>query len=376
MNSRISLATVICAILAWAANASAALGQNGPADYRLPGGNGEDPPPSFSETPAGQPRGAGCFDGDCGQSCFCPRWTASAGCIILARVGDGNQTLVTTYPVPAPPKQSQLIPGTGTERLNSSDFNEGVSGGASVDLIRHGDCGCDLEFSFFQTAGWSDTRSIPPNGTSPVFMAPGGFVQTTDNQIQNMAWGYSSNLCSAELNARWDLCPRVAMLAGFRWVSLREELQGVIVPADKNRKVPFWDISTWNNLCGFQVGEDWKLWDRGRFSLDGLVKAGIFGNDVEEATAVSIYRHVYSESASTGQAAFVGEIGLQCKYQVAKGLLLRAGYEAIWLQGFALAPGQIQETYMTSPTTAQALGVNCNSDVFYHGATAGLEYSF
>jgi hypothetical protein len=25
---------------------------------------------------------------------------------------------------------------------------------------------------------------------------------------------------------------------------------------------------------------------------------------------------------------------------------------------------------------AQALGVNCDSGVFYHGATAGLEYSF
>ena len=31
---------------------------------------------------------------------------------------------------------------------------------------------------------------------------------------------------------------------------------------------------------------------------------------------------------------------------------------------------------MTTPTTGQALGVNCNSGVFYHGATVGLEYSF
>ena len=58
-------------------------------------------------------------------------------------------------------------------------------------------------------------------------------------------------------------------------------------------------------------------------------------------------------------------------------LLLKAGYEAIWLQGIALAPEQIQETYVSFlPMAAQALGVNCNSGVFYHGATAGLEYSF
>ena len=84
-------------------------------------------------------------------------------------------------------------------------------------------------------------------------------------------------------------------------------------------------------------------------------------------------------SASTNPAAFVGETGLQCKYQVTQRLLLRAGYEAIWLQGVALAPGQIQETYHTDiegQSTMQALGVNCGSGVFYHGATAGLEYSF
>ena len=56
---------------------------------------------------------------------------------------------------------------------------------------------------------------------------------------------------------------------------------------------------------------------------------------MDETTAVSIYRTVYGESASTNHAAFLGEIDLQCKYQVAKGLVLKAGYEAMWLQGVA-----------------------------------------
>ena len=89
--------------------------------------------------------------------------------------------------------------------------------------------------------------------------------------------------------------------------------------------------------------------ERGRFSIDGLVKAGIFDNNAEETTAVSVIpKQVRSASASTNHAAFVGETGLQCKYQVTKGLLLRAGYEVIWLEGVALAPGQIQETYITT----------------------------
>jgi hypothetical protein len=117
----------------------------------------------------------------------------------------------------------------------------------------------------------------------------------------------------------------------------------------------------------------------GRFSLDGLVKAGMFDNNAAETTGVSIYRRMYWESAATNQLAFLGEIGLQAKYQLTQRLLLKAGYEAIWLQGVALAPGQIQKTFCNGDlhdTYVKALGVDSGSGVFYHGATAGLEYSF
>ena len=65
-------------------------------------------------------------------------------------------------------------------------------------------------------------------------------------------------------------------------------------------------------------------------------------------------------------------------------LLLKTGYEAMGLQGVALySPCQIPETQkviLFRSETLQlcflALGVNSNSGVFYHGATAGFEYSF
>ena len=82
---------------------------------------------------------------------------------------------MTTYPVPAPPKSSQLIVGTGTERLNSSDLTQGFAGGPCVDLMRHDAGFCDVEFSFFEIDGWSNSASIAPERTSPVFTAPGGF---------------------------------------------------------------------------------------------------------------------------------------------------------------------------------------------------------
>jgi len=370
--------TVACAILVLVASSAAVLGQNDPTADRLLAGDGADSPPSFSETMADQSPCAGYFDlGGC-QSCCCPRWTASADFIILDRIGSVNQTLVERVPLADDPSKT-----TGTEALNSNDFQQGFCGGPRVGLIRHGDCGYDLELSYFQIDGWSSARNVGPDNPTDwlVMRAPGLFMQLNEKPYlatQAMDWLYATELHNAEFNVRWNPCCRLTMLAGFRWVNLHEHLQGALEPPTVWWEPPFWNATTTNNLLGFQIGADGKLLERGRFSIDGLVKAGIFDNNAEESTVPSIYKIPRPTSASTNHAAFVGETGLQCKYQVTKGLLLKAGYEAIWLEGVALAPGQIQETCTTSltPVTVQALGINCNSGVFYHGATAGLEYSF
>ncbi len=319
-----------------------------------------------------QPLCTGCCDVGCGPSCCCPRWTASADFIILDRIGGTNQPLVS---------RTDSLSTSGTVVLTGNDFQQGFAAGPRVGVIRHGDCGYDLELSYFQIGGWSSDRTIaadPNNWKWLTMSAPGGFLQTNEEAGQGMAWVYTTQLYNAEFNVRWNPPGRVTMLAGFRWVNLGEKLVGALSPPTVSWEPPFWNARTTNNLYGFQVGADWKIWDRGRFSIDGLVKTGFYDNDAEETTAVSVIaKHLRSGSASTNRTAFVGETGLQCKYQVTKRLLLRAGYEAIWLQGVALAPGQVQETYVTvSPMSAQALGVNCGSGVFYHGATAGLEYSF
>ena len=160
MNSRKLFGTVICAILVLPASSAVALGQNDPTADRLLTGNGEDSPPSFSETTADQSQCAGCCDAGGCPSCCCPRWTASADFIILDRIGSVNQTLVET--VPGTVKYKDLWHTPGTEVLNSNDFQQGFSGGPRVGLIRHGDDGYDLEVSYFQIDGWSSNRSVDP----------------------------------------------------------------------------------------------------------------------------------------------------------------------------------------------------------------------
>ncbi|MGD0517212.1 MAG: BBP7 family outer membrane beta-barrel protein [Thermoguttaceae bacterium] len=358
MDSRKLFGTVIYAILVLATSSATVLGQDDPAAYRLITADGEHSPPSFSETAVDQPQGAGCCNADCCQSSCCPRWTATADFIIFDRIGGVNQTLVQRVP-------RDTYPSNGTELLNANDFHQGFYGGPRVGLIRHGDCCYDLELLYFQIDGWSSTKRFLPDDELLVFSAPGGFRFSSYGVA--MGFEYASKLYNAEFNVRWNPCCRVTMLAGFRWIELRENLDGAWIPSTLET---FWNTNTKNNLYGFQIGADGKILERGCFSIDGLVKAGIFGNQAEQTTAVGLNENQGVYSSSTNHTAFLGELGLQCKYQVTQSLTLRAGYEAMWLQGVALAPGQIQES------NVDQFGVNSNSGVFYHGATAGFEYSF
>jgi hypothetical protein len=295
----------------------------------------------------------------CNSSCYCPRWTASADFIILDRIGGTNQTLVRGFPI-----DSDVA--TDPDMLNGNGFHPGFYGGPRVGLIRHGDRCYDLEMLYFQIDGWNNSKRVNPDGDVLVFTAPGDLNFRTTDPIQ---FNYGSKLYNAEFNVRWNPTCRVTMLAGFRWAELRENLEGgVIAPLLE----PFWQTRTNNNLYGFQIGTDAKVLDRGCFSIDGLVKAGVFCNHAEQTSTIIDTQITSSGSSSTNHTAFLGEIGLQCKYQVTCNLTLRAGYEALWIQGVALAPGQIQESNFAT----EQFGINTNSGVFYHGATAGFEYNF
>ena len=231
--------------------------------------------------------------------------------------------------------------------------------------------------------------------------APGGFFQTQDFTYQSMTWDYATKLYNAELSLQKKFSHGITMLAGFRWLQLHENLQGTIPPPDRIQPTwknypnadlayvawfenqpgtpaptypPFWTTSTMNNLYGLQIGMVGNLLKCSHFSLNGLVKAGGYWNRASESTEVSIAKTLYDSGASTNHPAFVGEVGLQCKYQITSRIALKLSYEALGVIGVALAPGQIQETY-SARTAVHALGVNSNSNVLFHGVAAGLDLS-
>lgn len=333
------------------------------------------------------------------------RWTFSAEALGFGRVGTDKYTLVERV---SGATLFRLIPFTaGTATLNSTDLRQGFSPGFRLGATYHVDSNRDVSISFFRIADWDATRSIGPDNPLDwlVMRAPGGFFQTQDFTYQSMTWDYSTDLYSAEINLQNKLSKRITILGGFRWLQVYENLQGTIPPADiiqplwKNNPLadlayvlwyenqpggtpapeypPFWVTKTTNNLYGFQIGADAKLFERGHFSLNGLIKVGGYYNHASESSWVSIAKSVYKSGDSIDRASFATEAGLQCKYQITSSIKLKLGYQVLWLYGVALAPGQIEETYSEfGPTSVRARGVNSNSSVFFHGASAGLEYSF
>jgi hypothetical protein len=332
------------------------------------------------------------------QSMSTPQWTVSIEGIVLERLGGANRTLGARVPGTVPFLATSIA--AGTEVFNSNQFQQGFSAGPKIRLMYHNDSGYGVELSYFNVFAQTATHSIGPDNPADwlVMKAPGGFWQTQDFPNQAMVWSASTNLYSAEVNGRFDLSRRVTALAGFRWFQLNDNLQGTLTPADRTAPTwkttcplcnlfqvtpdgpignlpPFWNAGTTNNLYGVQLGLDGKILEFGRFSLDGRITIGLFDNNAEQSTGVSIAKVVHPTTATANGVAFVSEASLQLKYRVMQGLSLKAGYEVLWLVGVALAPGQIKETF-ASPSVVRALGVNHGSNVLFHGATFGLEYSF
>ena len=147
---------------------------------------------------------------------------------------------------------------------------------------------------------------------------PGGFLQTQDHPGQAMAWDYDTKLYNSELNVRWNLYNRLTLLAGFRWVQLSENLQGSLVPLEGFK--PFWNTSTTNNLYGLQIGANGKIWERGRFSINGLIKAGAYVNHAEESTGVTIFKILRPSSTTTNRAFSLAKSACSANIRLARDL--------------------------------------------------------
>lgn len=295
---------------------------------------------------------AGCGGGG-GCACGNSQWSGSANALFLFRNDPAASVLAFNTNTPA-------------ERLDASDFNFGVHTGYELALNRRVGSRGSVELRYFGLDHWRatfDGQTTPNqllqfNSAVPVFATSGTGV-TAD---------YGSKLHNAEFNLGRYYGDCVRLLTGFRYLELDE----LATTSLQNAQVPFSYVdSTRNRLYGTQVGAQGWLICRDRISWDVVGKAGIYGNQAAHTATVSTGTATVNADGGGSRTAFVGELGTNGAYCLTNQLSLHGGYRLLWVDGVALVSDQLASSNFLTGS-----GFNGSGSVFYHGATAGLEFAF
>jgi len=292
-------------------------------------------------------------------------WTFSADGLIMMRSAPDSVALLRTG----------MLQG-GDVVLNANDLDFDTSGGWRFGAQRTGQC-CDLEIVYFQMDGFEAVTTVP-----------GEVEMVTDRDGAHLSiiapWvEYRSRLYNSEFNLRRPRNEWLTLLIGLRFLELDEDykvagLSDDNVPIGGDEVLETFSQRAKNCLYGVQIGADGLLFSRGRLSVQGLLKAGIYGNHADQL-AVQFDGHddetrqLYSER---GEVAFVGDLALTGKYQISEHLAFRAGYQLMWLDGVATATNQIRSNDFGIGPGGASSRVDTGNTVFYHGAVLGGEMTW
>ncbi len=343
------------------------------ADYFDVGSTSDTPPFTAedyylglcSELCSGRPC-RGCSNNCCAgySECCDPQWTVTADALFLRRSASDGQHIL-------------FAPLGGAYLLNSSDMGFSCLAGPRLSLIRHRQCAWDLELNYFSITGSHANADFPQSAL------PGGIGSLiVDDQIflpvNEVSFEERSRLYSGEFNLRRPINEWLTTLVGFRWVEFYDNYQAQGLEAFVlNPLTPFTHaINTHNNLYGFQIGDDLRLLHLpGRFSMKGIAKIGVFYNRAGQNSNLSASPDSLGNLSAVTEGshlAFLGELELMGSYQFTTHVALRGGYQVMWIEGVALAPGQIPVTNLVAGTA----DIATSGGLFYHGATAGLEVTW
>lgn len=297
-------------------------------------------------------------------------WTINLDAVFWRRSTPDDMALATSNPGANPNAKSLTFDNEAGPRLA---------------LIRRGISGWDVEINYVGIEGFHSELAMPNAFDLRVPSPTPGGLFTSDVlgiPITGMRLRYDSRLHSQELNLRRQLNDTWTMLLGIRAVQVFEDFDVDIT----SNFTPFYAIETENRLFGLQIGGDGKLFCTERFLLTTSLKAGLFENHSEQTTSTDEGSLLLANtsvsnslSASTNQASFVGEIGLVGTYRVSETILLRAGYNVMWVDDLSLASEQVVvNQFQTSvpPPRTELRGIRADGSLLYHGASVGVELTW
>jgi hypothetical protein len=323
-------------------------------------GPGCGPYPYGSCPNDGMGKGNGCGCGNCGP-CVPPNPIYfSAEGLVLTRDNQAN---------------NQVIAFNGlTPALSVGDFDDFDWKGGPSFVFGYRPTPMDLwELSYFGLQDWNETLSLGSD-LSAISLPPtlGSLIGGPFDAIDILNVTYSSEIHDAEVNYFWHPDRKwLNWMVGFRYFQLDEQFN---ISAFEVEDLGVYNTRAVNNLYGGQLGcRAHFCTERCSFSLTG--KAGAFGNSVQMQQQIGPegFPIIRDTNVSQGYWAFVGQVGCSVTYNFARHWYVMGGYDALWLEGVALAPDQLDFSVLDPEAGTR---INHNGSLFLHGAHAGIGFQW
>ncbi len=284
---------------------------------------------------------------------------------------------------------------TGATVLTSTDLEHEFDSGARITIGRTFGGGCyQLEGSYLGVYSWQDAVTLAnstANGLGGVGNLSSAFSNFNNPAIAGLdlnnritATDYNS-FKSAEINFRtWLNLPPgpfdVQLLVGARYMKALENF-GYSAISDRPLALGSQNLATvqtQNDMHGVQIGIDMDFLISARMYVDFELKGGILQNIASQSTSYTNIDSagavgVFDSSATQHRTAFFGDLNLTANWQMAPNWSLRLGYQAIFINGLALAPQNLQTNnslLRTGPGQLDDAG-----EAIYHGPVLGVMWT-
>jgi hypothetical protein len=283
---------------------------------------------------------------------FQPRWMLNVGAVSMDRITADSQPLIQ-------------YTGALARQINADSFDFDWQAGLDVSLMRKSwdESAWEIRYLDLGTQRADASLTNAPNqvrfNAAPTIFAP---------NVQRIDASYENDLASFELNFHYPLYDHVEVLAGFRHVSLDDDLRTRLHAAPQTF---LYEDRTENDLYGGQVGASTLPHPFSLLSCccwSAFAKAGVYGNDGSHRGFIDTGATQLAIRDSFGDVSFVGEFGANTRLQIGDFAIL-GGYSLLWLEHVAIASDQLAVSNYFSGT-----GSDLRGSALYHGATLAIEY--
>ncbi len=274
---------------------------------------------------------------------YAPRWTITAGAIFLHSIRPPALLLIRDFL-------------DGPELVDVRDVAPHWGEGPRIDAIYR--CASDwgVELLYYGISNWERDQSLHSD-LGALYLPLLSQSLTYDDASATA----NTDLYNAEFNVRREITSNITVLLGFRFLELLDRLSlSGSFPSESD------SLSTRvsNALYGLQVGADVKLGEslKKGIYLDCLVKGGVYDNYVTRTETQSGTIGYSNAENNLDHVAFIGEVAFLPTWDISKHFSVFGGYEALWLQGVAIASQEIGSTQ----------SIRASRVAFYEGAVAGV----